>query len=432
MGLASTVAVSQESAHEPAVSRGFAWLVFGLTIGLLLSDYMSRQVINAIFPLLKIEWNLTDQQLGFLAGIVPLMVGVLAVPLSLVADRLGRARAVVTMAGIWCLATAASGLAESYGQMLAARVFIGVGEAAYGSVGLAVIFSVFPMRMRSTLSGLYGGAALLGAVVGLALGGKVAAVFGWRNAFHAVAIFGFILVGLFAVFVREEKLGANRTTAKRASIRDMTWPDIFAALFKTPSVLFTYVGSGVQLMITGAMIAWLPTFFSRYYELPTAKAAGLAALFILLSGAGMGVWGNLADRLSKIRPELKLLCCVIYCLASFVLLAIAFRLSPGSGQLVLLGCGVFVAAGTWGPTTAVVANLTPPIIHSTSMAVLALLNNMLGLFPGPYLTGVLSDRMGLVEALQVIPLASVVAAVMLSLALRHYGKDLQRFNARNH
>jgi len=409
-----------------AISLGFSWLVFGLTIGLLLSDYMSRQVINAIFPLLKAEWRLTDRELGFLAGVVPLMVGLLTVPLSLLSDRLGRARSVVLMATLWCLATVASGLAEGYGQMLAARVVIGVGEAAYGSVGLAVIFSVFPVRMRSTLSGLYGGAALLGAVIGLALGGKIAATLGWRNAFHAVAIFGFVLVGLFALIVREDKLGANRSTAARARVADMSWREIFAALFKTRSVVFTYLGSGAQLMITGAMIAWLPTFFARYYTLPTDKAAGLAALFILASGVGMGVLGGVADRVSRRRRDLKLACCIAYCLASLVIMLIAFRLPPGPAQLVALAMGIFVAAGTWGPTTAVVANLTPPAIHATSMGVLALLNNMLGLFPGPFLTGVLSDRFGLMEALRVIPLMSLVATAMLFIAWRHYERDHRR------
>ena len=44
----------------PRVSRGYAWLVFVLTFGLMLSDYMSRQVINAVFPSLKVEWALSD------------------------------------------------------------------------------------------------------------------------------------------------------------------------------------------------------------------------------------------------------------------------------------------------------------------------------------------------------------------------------------
>ena len=44
--------------------RAYAWVVFALTVGLLLSDYMSRQVLNAVFPLLKANWALSDTQLG--------------------------------------------------------------------------------------------------------------------------------------------------------------------------------------------------------------------------------------------------------------------------------------------------------------------------------------------------------------------------------
>ncbi|KKC45747.1 multidrug DMT transporter permease, partial [Acinetobacter sp. V2] len=69
------------------IPRRYAWLVFALTFGLLISDYMSRQVLNAVFPLLKNEWLLSDSQLGLLSGIVALMVGLLTLPLSLMADR---------------------------------------------------------------------------------------------------------------------------------------------------------------------------------------------------------------------------------------------------------------------------------------------------------------------------------------------------------
>ena len=60
--------------RRPRVAA-YAWVVFALTFGLLISDYMARQVLNAVFPLLKVEWSLTDGQLGFLSGIVALMVG---------------------------------------------------------------------------------------------------------------------------------------------------------------------------------------------------------------------------------------------------------------------------------------------------------------------------------------------------------------------
>ena len=79
---------------------------------------------------------------GIGAGTVSLLVGLLTFPLSLLADRWGRVRSIVLMAALWSLATAACAVAETYGQMFAARFFVGVGEAAYGSVGIAVIIAV--------------------------------------------------------------------------------------------------------------------------------------------------------------------------------------------------------------------------------------------------------------------------------------------------
>ncbi|MDU6287139.1 MAG: MFS transporter, partial [Acinetobacter sp.] len=88
-----------------SIPRRYAWLVFALTFGLLISDYMSRQVLNAVFPLLKNEWLLSDSQLGLLSGIVALMVGLLTLPLSLMADRFGRVKSLAIMATLWSLAT---------------------------------------------------------------------------------------------------------------------------------------------------------------------------------------------------------------------------------------------------------------------------------------------------------------------------------------
>src|SRR3954463_13358876 len=158
----------------------FPWVVFALTFGLLLSDYMSRQVLSAIFPFLKAEWALSDTQLGGLTSVVALTVGLLAVPLSLLGDRWGRVRAIVLMASIWSLATLGSALAANYGELMLSRVFIGVGEAAYGSVGLAVVLAVFPVYRRASLTGTFLAGGSFGSVLGVALGGALAVHVGWR------------------------------------------------------------------------------------------------------------------------------------------------------------------------------------------------------------------------------------------------------------
>src|SRR6187397_1400087 len=185
---------------------GYAWVVFALTFGLLISDYMARQVLNAVFPLLKAEWSLSDGQLGLLSGVVAIMVGLLTFPLSLIADRWGRVKSLTAMAVLWSLATLICAVAKNYEQMLAGRLLVGVGEAAYGSVGIAVVVSAFPKRLRATLSAAFMAGGLLGQVLGVAIGGAVAATHGWRVAFMVIALSGLAMAVLYPILIGERRL----------------------------------------------------------------------------------------------------------------------------------------------------------------------------------------------------------------------------------
>jgi MFS family permease len=421
------------STAAPAISRKYAWIVFALTFGLLLSDYMSRQVLNAVFPLLKQSWGLSDTQLGSLSGVVALMVGLLTFPLSVLADRWGRVRSLILMAALWSLATLGCAIATNYGEMLVARAFVGLGEAAYGSVGIALILSIFPPHLRSTLTGAFMAGGAFGSVLGMALGGFVAVHFGWRASFAAMACFGIVLVIAYRLMVSDKRIAArypnaqateHNTGGMRTSLREL-----LAGLFSTVSVVCAYVGSGLQLFIMGAVIAWMPSFLNRYYGLPADKAAAGAAVFVLLGGVGMVACGIATDRICRKVPARKWVTAVAYCLISFVLLSIGFRLDAGALQLVLLGAGILVVAGTSGPAGAMVANLTPSTIHASAFATLTLANNLLGLAPGPLVTGAIADRIGLLGALQIIPLVSLAAMVAFAIGRSRYTHDLSRIDA---
>jgi hypothetical protein len=90
---------------------------------------------------------------------------------------------------------------------------------------------------------------------------------------------------------------------------------------------------------------------------------------------------------------------------------------------------MLLVGGTSGPAGAMVGNLTPTAIHASAFATLTLANNLLGLAPGPFLTGVMADRIGLLGALQIIPLASMAAAVAFAFGRRYYIADLKRIQA---
>jgi MFS family permease len=394
---------------------GRAWAVFAVSFALLLSDYMSRQVLAAVFPLLKAGWGLSDARLGALGGVVALMVGVLTVPLSLVADRVGRARSVAAMALTWSLATLGCAFCASYGQLMLARAVLGVGEAAYGSVGLAVVFTYFPKTFRATITGAFMAGGLFGSFAGLILGGSIAAHFGWRGAFVAMALFGLALAGAYALVVRRDRGAQAPGGGEVVRAGSLSAREVARGLFGAPAVVLTYVASGLQLFVLGALTAWTPSYLNRALGLAPAQAAAVAAGLLLTSGVGMIAWGWVTDRLCAARPGLRAPLAGTYALATFAFLEAAFALPPGPLALVCALTGLFCAGATAGPAGAIVADSAPLALHGAALAVLTLANNLIGLAPGPAVAGLLADHFGLQTALRLSVGAALPAAAAFAL-----------------
>ena len=190
--------------HRPAPRR-YAWSVFAILFALMVVDYVDRQVVVSMFSHLKAQWDLSDSQLGGLVSVVSITVALGAVPLSLLADRWSRVKSIFLMALIWSLATISCAFAASYTHLLGARALVGVGEAAYGTVGAALLASLFPVRMRSTVLGAFLAAGMMGSVLGVVLGGFIAERWGWQAGFGAVGAPGLVLCFVFLLIVRDYK-----------------------------------------------------------------------------------------------------------------------------------------------------------------------------------------------------------------------------------
>jgi len=348
---------------------------------------------------------------------------------ALLADRWGRVKSITAMAGVWALATLACGLSGSYGQMLAARAMVGVGEAGYSSAGSAILMHVVPPQRRAMILGAFQAAGLFGTVLGVVVGGVVATHFGWRHAFIGVGIAGLLLVIVYPLVVRDYKTvplvegrGSTGTTAWYSQASALV-----RRLFASRTAVFTYLGSGFEWCIIGIINAWMPTYMGRYYGLAPDKAAMQAAVVVLVAGVGMIVCGWSVDRfgVNDIRNRLRIP--ALYALAACVLLVLAFRLPPGSVQYTLLLAGVFVAGSHSGTTIAVVADVTHPGLRATAIATLVLFASLVGFAPGPVIVGALSDAYGLKFALGVAPIVCLVAATFFMLGSRHYVRESGRF-----
>lgn len=423
----------QAGTSRASLSKVYPWVVFAMVFALLLSDYMSRQVLSAVFPLLKVEWGLSDTGLASLNSAVALMVGLFTLPLSMLADRWGRVKSIVLMAVVWSVATLLSAFAASYGQMLGARFLVGVGEAAYGSVGLALLLGVFAPQLRATLSGAFQAAGSFGSVIGVALGGYVALHLGWRWSFAAMAILGFVLAVAFSVVVTEKRIARHSRTEvvepqgiTTVSVRNRA---PLRSLFDNPSAVCAYLAGGLQMFVTAVLLSWLPSFFNRYHDMDLGQAGIAASMYALLIAVGMICCGVITDRASREQPARKWMTAVVYCSVSAVALLIAFRFEAGTAQMILLGVGAFFAAGSSGSVTALVANLVHPSLRASGFGTLTLAYSLLGMALGPFVVGVLADSMGLLRAMQFVPLVYLAAITILLIGRSFYPQSLRQLAA---
>ena len=152
----------------------------------------------------------------------------------------------------------------------------------------------------------------------------------------------------------------------------------------------------------------------------------MSALLFLACGAGMILCGMASDRVAQSRADRKISLAIGYCLGAALALSAAMLCSPGLAQLVLLAIAMFLVAGTTGPAGAMVANLTPVAIHGTAFATLTLAHNLIGLAPGPIITGWIADQSSLHTAFQMLPMVGITAAGVFALARQNYMADLAR------
>ena len=162
---------------------GKQWRILLILMLVNFVNYVDRQIVFALFPSIRREFGLSYVQLGYLATAFTVVLSVASFPLGMLADRISR-RAVIS-AGVlfWSGATFFSGLAGSFRALLIARGLVGIGEAAYTPAGAAVISAAFPREIRPRVQGAFDAGMFVGGATGIALGGIIAATFGWRYAF---------------------------------------------------------------------------------------------------------------------------------------------------------------------------------------------------------------------------------------------------------
>jgi MFS family permease len=207
--------------RAPATSpptRAYGWYALALLALINLLNYIDRNVIYALFESIKRDLALTDSQLGWLGSAYIFVFSVAALPFGVLSDLRSRRAVIAGGVTVWSAFTFLSGLVSSFGQLFTCRALVGVGEAAYGPAAASLVADYFPARGRAVAMGILSSGIALGGVLGLLLGGHLEGLYGWRVAFMAVGVPGFILAVLVSRLQDPARTPARLTV--RSFLRD--------------------------------------------------------------------------------------------------------------------------------------------------------------------------------------------------------------------
>ncbi|MRR18137.1 MAG: MFS transporter [Deltaproteobacteria bacterium] len=389
-------------------------------------DYMDRSAINAVLPLLKKEFLFTDTQTGVISSCLNVTVGLLALPVAIIVDRWSRTRMISVMVFIWSLATWGTSLANRYIHFVIARLGVGVGEAGYNAAGYALISYYYPKKVRGTMLGIFNTGITLGYGLGMVIVGWLAHTYGWRTCFGILAIPG-ILLALLVWFAPDYKTDSERggNGKGKASV----WADL-KYVFKTPVLLYIYLGSAAFHLAYQATGTFGVTFLVREFGLNIKQAAGLLGMIGLLTFLGSPVGGWLGDRFLKKTEKSRLIVAASF--ATLVVIAGTISLQNAAGHLgdksltftlIFWAIGGFFMAGVTPNLIGVTQEVVPTFLRATAAGFLPVVNNLLGSFPGPIIVGAISDRTNLITAMQIVLVVSAgLTVVFVYIATRYYAK----------
>ena len=197
--------------RKPALPKvpAFAWWALALLLAINLFNYIDRQVLAGVVPNIQHDFKASDTQVGWLQTAFLLSYMIAAPIFGWLADRCNRWLLVGIGVLLWSIASGASGLATGIGMMLCTRLFVGVGEAAYGPLAPTILSDLFPIERRGRILAMFYAAIPVGSALGYELASIIVGMgYEWRVAFYCVLPPG-LLLGLIALFQRDVPRGAS-------------------------------------------------------------------------------------------------------------------------------------------------------------------------------------------------------------------------------
>ncbi len=418
----------------------WAWYGVGVLMVAYTFSFIDRYVIALLIEPIKQDFDLTDTQIGLLSGLAfALFYTTLGIPIGRLADRYNRRRIISAGIFAWSLMTGLCGLAQSFWQLFAARVGVGVGEAALSPAAFSLIADSFPVQRIGRALSVYSVGVYFGSGLAFIIGGAViqlvtrapdivlplvGTVRPWQLTFICVGLPG-LLIALWIFTIREP----GRRNLGSAPGAVMPVRDVLGFIWARRSAYGAhFVGFSLLALAFNAIVIWSPAFLGRVFNFTASEAGYALGLIILVFGStGIIAGGWLADTLAERGRQDAMLRVGIIAAAGMTPFAIIAPLVPSATGVLILYCPLmFFSSFGFGAAAAALQLITPNEMRGQVSAVYLFMINLIGIGLGPFLTGRITDVVFADEQAVGLSIAIVagcsapVAALVLASGLRAF------------
>ena len=379
---------------QDAGPRYRGWILATLCFVYVL-NFLDRQLVSILAKPIQDSLQISDSQLGRITGFYfALFYCFIAIPVGWLADRTNRVKILSIACGVWSAATAACGIANSYGQLVVARMAVGVGEAGGVPPSYAIISDMYPRTQRGTAMGIFNLGPPIGSALGVAFGASLAAAYDWRIPFYVVGGIGVATAVLVYIFVPEPQRGRYDVAPPPARSDDQAI-GLMAAIvrfFSNKLLAVAALASGAANFITYGLSNFATLFLMREKGMTLDQVAIWYALAVGIGmGAGIFVSGKLIDRFgSKTRTGYATIPAWSLLIAMPFFIGFAM-VDTWQSALTLLFVPLFLNSFFLPATITFVQGEVAPQERVISGALLLLVMNMIGLGLGPTFVGMASD-----------------------------------------
>ncbi|WJG07920.1 MFS transporter [Aliiglaciecola sp. LCG003] len=404
-------------------------------------NFIDRQIIGILSPLIKEDLGLDDAQLGWLKGIYfALLYTVVGIPIAWLADRYSRVNIVAISLTLWSGFTALSGLATNFTQLALARVGVGIGEAGGSPPSHSMISDLFPKDKRAGALAIYS----LGIPFGIMLAFFATAFLikggsaDWRVVMLSVGLPGVLLALLLKFTVKEPTRGGDN---KAADLEQVPFITALKALLVIPSWWGMCLGISFGSFGNYAISTWIIDFYVRAHS--GFDFANLLIIMGIINGTvyALGVWvgGAAVDKWGKKSKKAYGLVPCIMMIVGAPAFYLSLQVESLYASLALLTILLFTSGAYLGPSFALAQTLAPVKVRAMSTALFFFVLNIIALGGGPTFVGILSANLaevhGEVESLRIALMWLVVPYILSIVAFywtsKRVDEDWQKAELRN-